>query len=431
MRSAAPKKPERIPLSLKSHTATDSRTDQLCPRRIWMVTEIYHPEDTSTGHYVTGIAEGLAKDRPVSVLCGFPSYARRHLPAPSREERAGVRIFRCKASLLARKGFFSGLVNAVSSTLLLSVSALRLVDRGSHLLVGTNPPLLPFLILIVARIKRCRLTVRVDDVYPEAMAAAGVISATGVVWRSYNFLNRLLYKACFRLIVVGRDMAEVVSGKLESSAPEVIFIPNWSDTTEILPADSRSNQLRNQLGLGESLVIGYAGNMGPVQGIAALLDGIKTLRDSPDVHFVFIGSGKLFPLLARTVQEEGLTNVTILPHFPREQQNDFLNLFDVGIVSLGEGMYGVGVPSRCYNLMAAGRPILALVEKTSEIGRIVEEEMIGWVVAPGDLKGFHATVIALGRDLAELKSMGRRARLAAELKYSKEIVVSTYRKLAW
>jgi hypothetical protein len=61
----------------------------------------------------------------------------------------------------------------------------------------------------------------------------------------------------------------------------------------------------------------------------------------------------------------------------------------------------------------------------------VEEEMIGWVVAPGDLKGFHATVIALGRDLAELKSMGRRARLAAELKYSKEIVVSTYRKLAW
>src|SRR4051812_1720521 len=41
-------------------------------RRLWVVTELYYPEETSTGYYLTRIAEGLAEDRDVKVLCGQP-----------------------------------------------------------------------------------------------------------------------------------------------------------------------------------------------------------------------------------------------------------------------------------------------------------------------------------------------------------------------
>ena len=66
-------------------------------RRIWVISELYYPEDTSTGYYLTRIAEGLA-DRtatPVHVLCGRPTYAARGQKTPAAEVRHDVQIHRC------------------------------------------------------------------------------------------------------------------------------------------------------------------------------------------------------------------------------------------------------------------------------------------------------------------------------------------------
>ena len=45
--------------------------------RLWIVTELYYPEETSTGYYLTRIAEGLADVADVKVLCGQPNYSAR------------------------------------------------------------------------------------------------------------------------------------------------------------------------------------------------------------------------------------------------------------------------------------------------------------------------------------------------------------------
>ena len=45
--------------------------------RLWVISELYYPEETSTGYYLTKIAEGLADDFEVKVICGQPNYSRR------------------------------------------------------------------------------------------------------------------------------------------------------------------------------------------------------------------------------------------------------------------------------------------------------------------------------------------------------------------
>jgi hypothetical protein len=62
---------------------------------LWIVTELYYPEETSTGHFLTKIAEGLAKNKNVSVLCSQPTYSQRGLRAPKQENHNGVKIYRC------------------------------------------------------------------------------------------------------------------------------------------------------------------------------------------------------------------------------------------------------------------------------------------------------------------------------------------------
>lgn len=41
-------------------------------------------------------------------------------------------------------------------------------------------------------------------------------------------------------------------------------------------------------------------------------------------------------------------------------------------------MYGLGVPSKTYNILAAGKPILYIGEENSEINLLVKENNIGY-----------------------------------------------------
>ena len=76
-----------------------------------------------------------------------------------------------------------------------------------------------------------------------------------------------------------------------------------------------------------------------------------------------MGSGHKRKILDEMVKL-GSRNLIVLPPRPRSEQGEFLNACDVSILSLVPGMLGLAVPSRTYNLMAAGKPIIALVSES-------------------------------------------------------------------
>ena len=50
-----------------------------------------------------------------------------------------------------------------------------------------------------------------------------------------------------------------------------------------------------------------------------------------------------------------------------------------------EGMYGLGVPSKFYNIISSGRPVLYVGDKGSEIYEIIKEFDIGWAFSWDEL----------------------------------------------
>jgi glycosyltransferase involved in cell wall biosynthesis len=122
----------------------------------------------------------------------------------------------------------------------------------------------------------------------------------------------------------------------------------------------------------------------------------------------------------------GARNITVLPPRPRSEQSEFLNACDVAILSLVEGMLGLAVPSRTYNLMAAGKPIIALVSESSEVARVVREEGIGWVVEPGAVENTVQAILEAKMNRQLLLQMGARARQTAERKYSPEFIFNQF-----
>ena len=124
--------------------------------------------------------------------------------------------------------------------------------------------------------------------------------------------------------------------------------------------------------------------------------------------------------------ERSLKNVRVLDPRPRSEQNIFLNACDVAIVTLVKKMWGVSMPSRTYNILAAGKPILALTEPESEIAFVIEEEKVGWTVLPNDPESLRQKIFEIYAERFEFEEIRKNARKAAIEKYSLTVALKKY-----
>lgn len=378
---------------------------------------------------MTKIGEGLAADFDVNVICGQPNYSKRGAKAPKAETHKDVRIFRSSGTTLDKNVILFRLINMVTLGATTFVSALKRLRPRDKVLVVTTPPLLPFIAAAAALIKGAHYILLIHDNYPEILFAVGKSHPGSLIDRVLSFANRWLYKHSTKIIVVGRDMRELVAKKTAGLDIPIATIPNWAELESVEPRDRADNPLLTELGLKGKFVLLYAGNMGYPNDIESIVEAAKRLRENEKLHFIFLGSGVKRPWLEREIQTLGLKNVTVLDPRPRSDQINFLNACDVGIVSLVSNMKGVSMPSRTYNLLAAGKPILAIAEPGSEVAMVTEEDEVGSVVAPGDVDGLAAAIEELA-DLSadEHSAMGERARRAALSKYSVDTAIESYRR---
>jgi colanic acid biosynthesis glycosyl transferase WcaI len=398
-------------------------------RRIWVISELYYPEETSTGHFLTGIAEGLSQQFHVNVLTSQPTYASRGLRSPASEIRNGVHIHRCFATSMDKDKLLFRLINLVTISLSIFLQALRRFRPHEIALVVTNPPLLPFFIALACRLRGTRLLLLVHDVYPDVLIATGIVRRDAFFTRLITWFTVHLYLSASRIIVLGRDMEQLVRAKLKNDAPPVVVIPNWGDVDQVIPTDRNANPLLKKFALEGKFVLQYSGNMGRTHGIEGIVAAARALMHADKYHFLFIGWGAKRRWLEKEVSVHELTNVTLSAYVPREQLSTSLNACDIGLISFVTGMSGISVPSRMYNVMAAGKPIIAVADPDSELALVVLEEDIGWVIAPDQPELLVDTILEAASRPERLAAMGARARMAAETRYSRQRVMDLYRSL--
>ena len=394
---------------------------------LWVVSELYYPEETSTGYYMTQIAEGLANDFEVKVICGQPNYSMRGTTAPSCELRRGVEIHRVSGTRLDKNIILFRLVNMLTLGASVLIKAFKSFKAGDRVLVVTTPPNMPFIVALASLFRGASYTLLIHDNYPEILVAVGKTRRDSIFARSVDFCNRWLFKHSARLIVVGRDMEELLRSKSAGLEVPITTIPNWAELETVEPRPKSDNALLGKLGLRDKFVFLYAGNMGHPNDIETIVEAAEILRDREEIHFIFLGSGIKRKWLVDRVAERRMTAITVLEPRPRSEQLDFLNACDIALVSLVGKMWGVSMPSRTYNALAAGKPILALTEPDSEVDRVIKEDSIGWSLPPGDPAKLAAMIIEILDCRGDLAAMAKRAREAATVKYSLDLALKKYR----
>ena len=398
--------------------------------RLWVVSELYHPEQTSSGYFLTHIAEGLARDYDVRVICGQPSYSERGIRAPRFERHNDVAITRVLSSHFDKDRLALRAINLLTFTVSVFWFALRHVRRGDRLLVLTNPPTVAILVGLVARWRRCKSVFLVHDVYPEFLYAAKILRPASRIARVLERLFAWSYRLYDEVVVLGRDMKEVVGHKLGDRRDDITIIPNWGDVDEIVPVPPQDNAFRKEHGLGDNFVVQFSGNIGRSHNVEMVLAAARALRDEPRIKFLFVGYGGKSSLV-REATRGGLDNLLFLPRQPREMLGQMLGSSNATVISFVDGMYGLSVPSRMYNVMSAGVPIVAIAHPASELSLTVAEGGAGWVLEPrtGEALAALLRTLATPEGTAEAARRGAAGRALVERKFTLALVLDSYRAL--
>jgi len=384
-------------------------------QRIILVTELFYPEESATAHILTKIAGVLSREFELQVLAGPANYegrAHQNLSKPPVEED---RIERLWAPNLSKNNLFGRLFRFLLMSVGLGWKTL-VRSRGSDTVFAvTNPAPLLVAMALVRKLRRFKLVFLVHDVFPENAVAAGIIHDNHILYPLIKRIFDWAYGSADAVITIGRDMSEVLARKISASADKITLIENWADhpLVEQIP---RGESMIVPMGLSEKIVIQYAGNIGRAQGLLEFVDLISTVKND-DIHYVFRGSGALSTALKDATIHR--TNFTLAGSYPRSEQSQVLGACDISLVILAPEMYGLGVPSKTYNILASGKPVLFLGPKDSEIYRLVKSHDIGWAFDWSEVDQMLKLIGSWSiRDLPVIEARGNKARELAETHFS-------------
>ncbi len=236
--------------------------------------------------------------------------------------------------------------------------------RRDHLLIISNPPLATLLPLFC----RNSFSFFIFDVYPDAIAHMGIVSESSVFYRSWVKANKRIFKQTDHIFT----LTETMAGLLKQYCPdkEIRVVPVWSNNEFFRPIAKETNPFVIEYNLQNRFIVLYSGNLGATHD-AFIIPQIAAKVQNQNILFLIIGDGDQKRDIAEEIRRLQLTNCRMLPLQPVEVIPYSFASADLAIVSLGSRASSLSVPSKTFNFMSAGLPLLCIAGEESELSRIV------------------------------------------------------------
>ncbi|QIZ05650.1 glycosyltransferase family 4 protein [Priestia megaterium] len=408
-------------------------------KRILIYAHYYIPDVASTGQILKEMAEGMLDAFDITVICVVPSYTGKIAPEYKtqkyyEEEINGVKILRIRVPEFSKANKMSRIKNILAYFFGAMIATFK-TEKMDYVYSISQPPILGGLLGVWGKwMKHAKYIYNIQDFNPEQTMAVGY-SKNKLVLDAMRWFDKFSCKQADKVIVVGRDMVETLKARFkgEKKVPNHVFINNWIDEKEIYPLPANNEKVvafKKKYGLENKFIIMYSGNLGLYYDLENLMHIIKKFNDRDDLAFAFVGEGSILEKLVHYKDKYTLKNVTFIPYQNKSDLVYSLNAGDVHWCINAKGIKGVSVPSKLYGIIAAGKPILGVLEEGSEARLIIEETKCGYVTEPGNYDEVEAMI---GRFLNEkgtspLTEMSERGRAYLVKNLTKDVSIMKYIK---
>ena len=268
------------------------------------------------------------------------------------------------------------------------------VGKQDYVFSISQPPILGGLLGVWGKwMKRAKFIYNIQDFNPEQVLAVN-FSKNKLITSAMMFIDKFSCHQSNLIITVGRDLVQTVHNRFKGKkVPKTVMINNWIDEKEIYPVKSNHPKVvafKEKYGLQDKFVIMYSGNIGLYYDLEKLMKVIEQVKsgtktaDGREVAFAFVGAGSVLDKLVAYKEEKHMENVAFIAYQDKADLIYSLNAGDVHWCVNAKGIKGVSCPSKYYGVAAAGKFVLAVLEKDSEIRCIIEETNGGLCSEPND-----------------------------------------------
>lgn len=338
------------------------------------ISQVYWPDTASVAQHLVDLLQALSgQGHEVTVITSRHNYEHPEIVYPSHECSDGVHIYRLPNTGFGKQTKLGRLVDFLSFNFLIIWKLLFISRRSCDAMIGlTSPPLLSYIGIKIARMKKLRFVYWTMDLQPELSVVAGYMKENSRIARTIQKRGDYIFRHSDRIIALDDYMKQHICRRLQLQREGIDVIPVWPVMESVYEGKRMENPFRRENGFGDRVVIMYSGNHSVMHPLTTLLEAAVHLKDDNRFLFVHIGGGVRLQEVRDYKEKYGLENVMVLPYQPRERIHLSLGSADIQVVSLGEGCVGYTHPNKIYGAMFIGKPILYIGPGKSHISDILD-----------------------------------------------------------
>jgi colanic acid biosynthesis glycosyl transferase WcaI len=398
--------------------------------RVLVITPQYAPDFGPSAPIYTALCEDLAQmGYDVTVITAFPNFTGSGATQPQAkrffqsETRNGVHVIRTYIYSVPKKSLWKRLLYHGSFNLFSTMAALRI--RKPDILLADAPTLWSGLpLMIKALLPGTPYIYVLHDIYPDVLSQLDVLHNPRIL-NLIASVENFYYRRSAQISVLSEGFRQNL---LHKGVPDekITIIPACVDT-DFIHSLPKENKFLGEWGLEGKFIVLYAGNIGLSQGLENALQAAKILTDETEIVFVFVGDGATKQGLEAMAEDLALENVKFFPFQPREDVPLIYALADICLVSLKSNIVVESVPSKTYTIMASGKPIVAVVDESSEVSNLLQKAECGLCIRPGNPQALAEAIRKLYTDTALRNEMGRNGREHVLENYTRQVASQRYK----
>jgi len=363
-------------------------------KNVLLISHNFSPEPTGIGKYNGEMIDWLAKNGcNCTVVTTFPYYPQWKVQEPYTNRwfkkevtdyptsGSKVTVYRCPSYIPSQPSGKKRMVQDMSFWISKSWVILKflLISKKFDLIITVAPPFhLAYLGLTVRNFTGGKILYHIQDLQIEAAQDLGMLSNNKLLDKLYEVEASILSKVDF-VSTISEGMMEKVSAKVDK---EVIFFPNWADTSFFYPIADRQ-ALKKTWGFdADDLVVLYSGAVGEKQGLENIIHAADLLRNEAKIKFIICGSGPYKEKLVEMANEKSLNNLIFMPVQDKDKFNEFLNMADLHLVLQKANAGDLVMPSKLTTILAVGGASIVTCLPGTSLHNLLSKYNLGYIIEP-------------------------------------------------
>lgn len=286
------------------------------------------------------------------------------------------------------------------------------IKKVDYLFLQYPPVAMVFPTLILRKLNKAKLIVNVSDLWPLAIEELGFTKQKSMAYWLMKKIENLTYKKAALLLAQSNEIKAYL--ETANSQKKVILYRTGVDCNRFKPSSIEKKD-------SQRIKVVYAGVLGVAHGMAQVCKNIQLPNSDTELHI--FGEGFEKKAIDAYLKRHYNKNIFLHEMLPQIKLVQQLQSADIILIAQKARIYGT-VPSKIYDAMAVGKPIL--FHGAGEGAEIIRQTGCGFISKPQDFSKLNEHLKLLVESTFSFRErLGKKGRQAAEENFNRKIYLKS------